>query len=178
MVTVILPGFSSKNKDWAIDAANKINVFHDIRPIFWDHWVDPDKKFDAKEKAGDVIDILLKDSANIVAKSVGTLVASYMIESIPARIQKVIFCGIPLADLTDQNKEIIKNALKIMSPENIICFQNEEDPLGSYKDVEAFISSVNPGIKVIKKKASDHNYPYYEDFDTFLKDKKTGNPQV
>ncbi|KKU10307.1 MAG: hypothetical protein UX13_C0015G0016 [Candidatus Woesebacteria bacterium GW2011_GWB1_45_5] len=169
MVTVILPGYSSKNKDWAMEAAREVKMDHEVRPILWDHWQDPDKKFDAKEKADDVVDILLDERVNIIAKSIGTLVASYMIEKITERIDKVVFCGIPLNGLTEDKKQDMRNALKSFPHDKIICFQNQEDPQGSFDAVKKFISEVSPDIKVVSKPREDHEYPYYPEFQVFLK---------
>ncbi len=169
MVTIVLPGYSIKNKDWAMETSKEVRLSYDVRPILWDHWEDSGKKFDAKEKADDVIDVILDDSANIIAKSIGTLVASYMLQKIPTRINKVIFCGIPLNDLNEVDKEVIKQALNVFPSEKIICFQNQDDPHGSFDQVNKFLSEVNPDIKATSKPREDHEYPYYPEFESFLK---------
>ena len=107
MVTFILPGYSPKNKDWALEVAKNLKLDHEIRPVLWEHWTDPEKTFKPKEKAQDVIDILLKDNANIIAKSVGTFVAAFVTEKIPDRIKKVVLCGIPA--VTNEKIEIFKD---------------------------------------------------------------------
>lgn len=168
MVTVILPGYSIKNKEWASESSKELDLGHEIRPIFWDHWTDPEKIFKAKEKSGDIIDVLLHDSANIVAKSIGSLVAAYVMQAIPARIEKVIFCGIPLNDLNEADKELIKEALRRFPAEKILCFQNEDDPHGSFDQIKDFLAKINPQIKIISKDRSDHEYPYYKEFQEFL----------
>lgn len=166
---MVLPGYSIKNKDWAIQAAKEVKLSHDVRPVFWDHWEDPDKVFNAKDKADDVVDILLDDTANIIAKSISTLVASYMIEKIPTRINKVIFCGMPLNDMREENKEVIKQALRVFPPEKIICFQNDEDPYGSFDEAKDFILTAAPDIQVFSRPRDDHEYPYFHEFERFLK---------
>lgn len=45
MQTVILPGHSEKNREWADLVSVKINVEGQVRPIFWDHWLDPSQLF-------------------------------------------------------------------------------------------------------------------------------------
>ncbi len=169
MVTVVLPGYSSHNKAWAEEAAKEVKLSHEVRPVFWNHWKDPDKKFNAKDKAGDVIDILLDERVNIIAKSIGTLVASHIIEKIPQRVDKVVFCGVPLNDLAEEQRQEIRNALKNFSSEKIICFQNEDDPHGSFDQVKKFVSEIDSDIKVISKSRDDHEYPYYSEFEMFLK---------
>lgn len=168
MLTLVLPGGSIKNKDWATKTSETVNVHHNIRPIYWNNWFDPRIKFDAKDKAGDVMDVMKDDSANIIAKSIGTLVASYVIQKIPSRIQKLILCGIPFNDLDDSDLEVIKSAVSMFPPERIICIQNENDPHGGYNKAKAFLHKINPEIKLISKPDDTHDYPYYSDFESFL----------
>lgn len=166
MITFILPGYSPHNKSWAEDTAKNLDLGHEIRPVFWSHWTDETKTFNPREKAQDVIDVLLKDRANIIAKSVGTLVAAHVLQKISERIHKVILCGIP--SVSDERLAIFKEAFLKFPPDNVICFQNSRDPLGSYEKVKEFMAKVNPKIKVIEKERSDHEYPYPEDFQKSL----------
>jgi pimeloyl-ACP methyl ester carboxylesterase len=168
MITFILPGYSAHNKEWAQEVAKNLNLGHEIRPVFWSHWTEPAKTFKPKEKAQDVIDVLLEDNANVIAKSVGTLVAALVLQQIPDRINKIILCGIP--SVSDERLAIFKEAFANFPPENVVVFQNTKDPLGSYEEVKKFMASVNPKIKVIEKPRSDHNYPYFSDFQKFLKE--------
>ena len=52
--------------------------------------------------------------------------------------------------------------------ENIIVFQNSHDPFATYEEVKKFMVKVDPKIKVVEKERTDHNYPYFEDFQLFL----------
>lgn len=160
MVTFVLPGYSSGNQQWAEDVAHKLKVDGDIRPIFWDHWRDEGAHFDPKEKARVLSHLAPNLFVNIVAKSVGTLVASYMIENIPEQVKKVIFCGIPVNDLSEEEIELIKSTVKKLG-DKLIIYQNESDPHGSFERVKDF-------GKVILKPRSDHEYPYFEEFNEFL----------
>ncbi|MEK7550742.1 MAG: hypothetical protein AAB535_03080 [Patescibacteria group bacterium] len=90
MITLILPGYSSNNKTWAQEVAEGLTLEGQIRPIFWEHWDDPTQKFNASEKANLLIKHSKGDKINIMAKSIGTLVAAYIIEKIPKQINKVI----------------------------------------------------------------------------------------
>lgn len=167
MITYILPGFSASNKDWALETAKKLDLDHEVRPVFWSHWEDPEKTLNPKKKAQDLIDVLLHDRANIIAKSVGTLVASYMIKEIPDRIEKVVLCGIP--STSKKKLEILKESLNNFPPEKILVIQNTNDPLASYYEVKTFMQKINPKIQVVEKARQDHNYPYKDDFEKFLK---------
>lgn len=166
MQTVILPGYSSHNREWADLTANKIVVEGIVRAIFWDHWTDPDQLFYPKEKAALIYRHAKGDKLNIVAKSIGTLVAAYIIGDVPDQVNKVILCGIPLHDISDEEKNTILENLNKLKTTQIVCFQNESDPHGSFKEVREFLPE---SIKVESKPSSDHEYPYFFDFNSFLK---------
>jgi predicted alpha/beta hydrolase family esterase len=168
MVTVILPGGSAQNKEWLEETAQKINVEGEIRPIYWDHWTDPTKEFNPEEKARLIDDVAGMRIIDIVAKSIGIVVAAHMIQKSPEKIRKVIINGIPFNDIGEDEKEVIKSALKLIPPENIICFQNNADPHGSFNEAKAFLSEVSPEIKVISKERDDHEYPYFDEYHNFL----------
>lgn len=168
MVTLVLPGYSAHNKTWAEETAGNIHVEGQIRPIFWDHWQNPDKVFDPSEKAKLLVGVSAKNTINIIAKSIGTLVASYVIERDPAAIRKLIFCGIPLNDLSEEDTEEIRKALRDFPADKVLCIQNDEDPHGSFEQAKNFYGLINSEIKVISESRSDHEYPKYEEFNSFL----------
>jgi len=168
MVTVILPGYSAHNKDWLEDTAESINSEGEIRAIYWDHWADPEKKFNPREKARILDDIVGVRITDIIAKSIGTLVSAYLIQKEPMKIRKAILNGICLNDLDENDKEVMKKAFKLISPENIICYQNEIDPHGSFEQAKKFFSDIDPKIQVISKNRNDHEYPYQDGYRKFL----------
>lgn len=165
MVTYILPGGSVKNKEWLEETAMALKVDGFTRPIFWDHWTDSEAKFDKKLKASLISKHTKGGKINIIAKSIGTLVASYVIENIPDQINKVIFCGIPLNDIESPEKETIKRALESLDPNKVLCLQNINDPHGSFVEVKKFLPS---NINIVSEPRSDHYYPFYNEFDKFL----------
>jgi len=168
MVTIIIPGFSDHNKEWLETTAKSVKTDGEIRPIYWGHWTDPNIKFDPMEKAQLLDGVSGKRVVDIVAKSLGTLVASYLIEKSPEKVRKVIFCGIPLNDIGDEEKETIKAALRKISPENIICFQNDEDPHGGTDMLKGFLSEFGNDIQIVLKARDDHEYFYQDEFNKFL----------
>jgi pimeloyl-ACP methyl ester carboxylesterase len=168
MVTVVLPGYSSHNKEWLEETVKRVNMGGEIRPIYWGHWSDPSKQFDPQEKARLIDNVAGKRMVDIIAKSIGTLVASYIIQESPEKIRKVIFCGLPLNGMAEEGKEVIKAALKLIPPQDIICFHNEEDPVGGLNQVKKFLSEINPNINLTVKPRTDHEYPYFDEFRDFL----------
>ena len=165
MVTFILPGWSVKNKEWLEETAMALKVEGFVRPIFWEHWKDESQNFDAKEKATLISRHTKGDTINIVAKSIGILVAAHIIEQVPAQIHKVIICGIPLHDTSPQEHAIIKRAIGSLDEKKLICLQNVDDPHASFAEVKKFLPH---GVNLISEPRSDHNYPYYTEFNKFL----------
>ncbi len=168
MVTFILPGGSVHNKEWAEDTAREINLDHEVRPIFWNHWENPSETFDPKKKVRLIVDVARQNQINIIAKSIGTLVASLIIEKVPDRIQRVILCGLPINDISEYDKEVYRKVLKGFPAENVLCFQNTDDPHGTFDQINDFLSEINPNIKIIEKDRDDHEYPYFKEFREFL----------
>lgn len=168
MVTLIIPGYSSHNKKWLEETAANIRYDSEVRPIYWGHWNDPNIKFDPKVKASLLDGVTGKRVVDIIAKSIGTLAASYLIQKSPEKIRKVIFCGIPLNDIGENEKEVVKNAIRKIDIKNIICIQNEEDPHGSYDLLKDFLSEYGKELVVISKPKNDHEYFCQSDFDKFL----------
>lgn len=160
MVTFILPGYTATNQKWCEDVAESLKVEGDIRQIFWDHWQDENQRFNPQEKARLLSHLAPNIFVNIIAKSIGTLVAAYMMQNIPMQIKKVVFCGIPVNDLSEEEIELIKKVV-VENKDKIVIYQNENDPHGSFAQVKDF-------GKVISKPGSDHEYPYFDDFNKFL----------
>lgn len=165
MQTLILPGYSEKNSLWLNECAASIDSEGVIRPVSWDHWKDKAEKFDPKEKGWLIARHSRGDKFNIIAKSIGTLVASYVAGEIPEQINKIILLGIPLNGLSSTDKKDLLEGLNSIPTENIICFQNEKDPHGSFIEVKNFLPDT---INIIKKPTNDHEYFYFSDFNDFL----------
>ncbi|OGM30149.1 hypothetical protein A2630_02940 [Candidatus Woesebacteria bacterium RIFCSPHIGHO2_01_FULL_44_10] len=167
MITFILPGYSPSNRQWAEEVANKLQVTGEIRPIIWDHWDDSNAVFKPEEKVQMLIGIMAGGSANIIAKSIGTLVASLLISQIPKQITKVIYCGIPSGNFKNY-QEVYTKAMTFLPADKILVLQNQADPLGSFEVTQAAIQQTNPKITVKSMPASDHNYPYFDEFQKFI----------
>lgn len=168
MVTIILPGYSPTNKKWLEETANEIPGSSEVRPIYWGHWTDKTIKFEPKIKASLLDGVSGKRVIDIVAKSIGTLVASYLIQKSPEKIRKIILCGIPLNNLSEEERVTIKNSLRLVPLKNILVIQNEDDPHGGYDTVVSFLSEFGDDIKVVSKPRDDHEYFFQTDFNKFL----------
>lgn len=161
MQTLILPGYSASNKEWVDETAKSLKIEGTIRPFYWMHWTDENSKFDVQEKAELIAKHLRGEKANIVAKSIGTLVTSILIKINPEQINKVIFCGIPVKDVSTDELELIRSACQSLG-DKITIIQNSNDPHGTFDEVKGFGA-------VVKKESDTHNYFYFDEINQNLK---------
>jgi len=168
--TLILPGFSLKNKDWAESIQKELSGNFDCEVVYWSHWEGDNKWTEGWiEKEAQKIVENNSEPIDIIAKSIGTAVTAFVIKKKPELIKKLILCGIPLNDL-DPGEETLYDSLKVLTSNNILCIQNEKDPHGSFDQVKKILFTINPTIKIVKKGRDDHEYPYSQDFIQFLQE--------
>lgn len=165
MRTIILPGYSPHNKNWAEEIKEKLNLGHEVMVHNWEHW-QKGGSLSAKKEVLKILKEVGEDNVNIIAKSVGTFITILLIPRLKGQISKIILCGIP--SVSDTRKEKFKEGLKDFNVGKIICFQNSRDPFATFAEVQTFLKEINPKIKVVEKERDDHNYPYPEDFQKFL----------
>ncbi|HWA51724.1 MAG TPA: hypothetical protein VG895_01560 [Patescibacteria group bacterium] len=163
MKTFVLPGYSTKNKEWAIDAAKEVGgeIFE------WQHWNEPIVKFNAQKEAERLIEKISSEKVNIAAKSIGTLVLVRMLTKNKDVVGKIIMCGVPVNDI-DENDLSFYKILADVKAEDILVFQNSEDEHGQFEKTRRFLNEINPNIKIIEKPGSTHDYPYFDEFKEFL----------
>ncbi|MCH7641161.1 hypothetical protein IID22_03120 [Patescibacteria group bacterium] len=172
MKTIILPGYSPKNKEWADEIAKQLDLAlpagrqgHEVFVHNWKHWKDGGS-MSIRYEMEKIKEELGEGDFNILAKSVGSRIAIRVLSEVKGRVNKVILTGI--ASISEDTKKAYEKALADFPPEKIICFQNTKDPFVPYSEVKKFIQGVNPKIKVIEKPGNEHHYPYYSDFQKFL----------
>jgi pimeloyl-ACP methyl ester carboxylesterase len=166
MKTIILPGYSPHNIDWANQVANylKPKLKDEIIVHNWQHWTKG--SFSLKGEVEKITKEIENLKVNIIAKSVGTRVAMHLLTHLPDRINKLILCGIP--SVSEEMRKYYKEGLKAIPSEKVVCFQNKKDPFVTFEQIKEFVGSIDKSIKVIEKPRSDHDYPYFEDFSLFL----------
>lgn len=161
MKTIILPGFSAHNLDWANEVAKNLGG-KDILVHNWLHWKNGKSNLNLKEEVNIIKDEVSDEKVNVIAKSVGTMVLAYLLKNNSINVGKIILCGIP--SVSEERKNLFMSGLSGIADENIVVFQNSKDPFANYSDVKKFMDDVNSKIKVIEMPRSDHNYPYFEEF--------------
>lgn len=168
MKTILLPGFSVQNKDWAEEIKGRIGEKIGLEIHYWPHWQTGDTKPGwIDEEVDKVLEKIGDEKVNILAKSIGTLVAARLLNKRVGMVGKIILCGVPLAAFKEGDEESYQILGKLPT-ENVLVIQNENDNVGSFDKVNAIIKNINPEIKVMSKPREDHNYPYAEEFEKFL----------
>ncbi len=165
---LIIPGFSLKNKPWAEEVQKHLSSMFAVSVHYWPFWEMGQAEEGWIEKEKEKIINETVSPVNVIAKSIGTLVAMKILNSKPELVKKIILCGIPVNDFHQGDDEFYKG-LKSLKEENILCIQNENDNHGSFSGVEKFVHSINPKIKVVSTPRFDHEYPYFAEFSDFFK---------
>jgi len=168
MKLLILPGFSPSNKDWTSYLKTKLKSSYDVFAIDWIHW-NLGGGLKLKEEMKKIRKIVVEDNFNMIAKSVGTMVAMKVLSEYKDKVNKIILCGIPTINYKRMN--LMRDSLKGFDPKKIICFQNSKDPFVAYNDLTKEMRKMDKKIKVIEKEARNHDYFYLEDFNKFLSSK-------
>jgi pimeloyl-ACP methyl ester carboxylesterase len=169
MRTLILPGYSPQNREWALAVQQNFKHPNDCEVVIWKHWeTGSPSDFSAASEALNVLAVIGKDKVNVIAKSIGTLVAMYVVAEDREKIKRMVLCGIPLGDIDVTRRAVYSEALKNFNPKHVLVVQNETDTHGSYQNVEQLIHEINKDIKVVAKPGSTHEYPYFEDINRFL----------
>lgn len=166
MKTIILPGYSQHNREWAYEIKNKMDL-PDVVVHEWKHWTKG--SFNVDYEVSEILKKVDDKKFNVIAKSVGTSVVMYLLQKLPDSINKIILCGIPINGFTEQRKDLFRIFLPQFDARNLMAFQNLKDNLGSFEKVRKFLHSIDPKIKVVEKPRSDHHYPYPKEFADILK---------
>ncbi len=170
MKTIILSGYSLRNRDWGIDVAQEMNSVKDadlhVLVHEWLHW-GGEIEFSIGAEVERVLQEIGNEEFNIIAKSVGTLVLAKLLSGGTSKVNKIVLCGIPINDISDDEKKEYVSYAKI-SPKKIICFQNANDPHGNFEQVKKFLITIDLKFKIIEKPSETHEYPYTEKFVEFL----------
>jgi Alpha/beta hydrolase domain len=171
MKTIILPGFSLSNKEWAHEVKNKVKLDGPLVVHEWLHWKSGRQSLSLKKEIEAILKLVGEEEINFISKSVGTRVTVNLLPFLKRKINKIIFCGIPLRGFGEKTREMFRQELSSFPHQKLLIFQNDNDPWGKYKLVKEFVKNINQKIKITEKERSDHNYPYYSEFEDFLKQK-------
>jgi len=176
MLTLILPGYSPSNYDWAKETKSGLRVSSEVVIWEWEHW--KGGLFNLDRETGNIIKLVGKGDVKIIAKSVGTRVAMKVLIAIGGQVEKLILCGIPTKTDTenlsiggknlDTEDNLCIQGLSKIDPAKVLIIQNDHDPLVTFTEIKKFIGASFSEIKFVKGERSDHHYPYTSLFNKFL----------
>src|SRR3990167_933371 len=86
--TIILPGYSKHNREWAEDIKSQMNLHYSVVVHEWMHWANGG--FNLARELKQIKKEIGSDSVNIIAKSVGVFVTLNLMEQIASQVNKVI----------------------------------------------------------------------------------------
>lgn len=168
MNALILGGESPRHYDWVRQVASALQPhFETVVYLDYRHWASggsSDIEYEvgqAEQLARDLGDYI------IVAKSMGTVVASLGTARGKLHPLRCIFMGTPLG-LVDHVVGA-SEAARLLPP--TVFIQNEHDPYGSAKDVQAFVASHgNEDATFTSVPGDTHNYVDFELITKLAKD--------
>lgn len=173
MQIIFLPGFSLYNRDEMNAVSDYLNSKGlKVQRVEWNHWADDTIAWDTDaevEKVKEVISKIGEDSFILMGKSIGTFVAVNVLKSInKSQLKEIVLMGLPLNDLSDEERALYKEVLFSAQDVGITVLQNESDSHGSAADVTKLLDGVNLQL-IIKEGVTDHKYNYPEDIYNLVK---------
>jgi pimeloyl-ACP methyl ester carboxylesterase len=162
MRTIILPGYSHRNREWADEIADEIAG---AEVHAWPHW-DTGRTLDVAKELAAIKKRVSTDQVNLLAKSIGCRMAAQIVLDRPAQIEKLILCGLPGTQV--EARADFAAALARLPVERILVVQNRSDPYAAFTEVRDMIQSVAPGVRVVEGDRNDHHYPFPDVFKGFF----------
>ena len=161
MNIIILPGNSPAHQRWLNDAARALEPFFDeIYPIAYRHWTTGAPEVDETYEIEllRTLDVTTADVA-VLAKSVGTVIATRAIAENILRPRETVFLGVPITNpLFGTSLE--EYGVQTIVPLTIV--QNDRDPYGSYADIVAFLARIGASqARCVKTLGATHDYEDY-----------------
>jgi predicted alpha/beta hydrolase family esterase len=160
--TLILPGYSAWNREWAMELAAEIPI---AEVHHWRHW-ETGGTMVASEEFGSIMKRIGEDRVNLLAKSVGCRFAAKIIAQYPEKINNVVFCGIP--STSEEIQLELNQAIRSFPSDQLLVIQNRNDPYASFEDVQKMLPLMDVNISVLERDRDDHHYPYPDEFREFL----------
>ena len=115
MITIILPGYSVKNKEWAKEVKEKLSLGHNVLVHEWKHWESLGTSLSISYEREKILGKIGKEKINVIAKSVGTRVLMNLVPDTHHQLKKIILCGIPTRFESETPRELYKKGLKLPS---------------------------------------------------------------
>jgi len=158
MNVFILGGMSPRHYEWVRQLAEALQPhFDEIRLLDYRHWEQQGAEMDLEYEITQAA-ALAKDFGEylVVAKSIGTVLATLATARGLLAPQRCVFMGFPLKVVTADLSEVA-NALLQLPPTTFL--HNEHDPLGSAEAVKTYVGAHAPAIYDFQTLPGDtHDY--------------------
>jgi len=193
MKTIVLPGYSIKNKYWAYEVESHMSKKYSVIVHEWEHWREssgiPDEtlvkvglsnnqKLDHKLSLQMAKKLDVNYEVGIICTELGKFSKDENINIIAKSIgTKVAMTLVPV--LKERLGKVIlcgipidplgyRKGLNIIGSGKLLVIQNSKDPFMPYSAIKTFMMLMDKNIKVVRKLSNTHDYPYYEDFAEFF----------
>jgi len=153
---LILPGNSARHKQWLRDAQTALAPFFDtILVLEYRHWESSDNKTNLEYEVNAAKELVSGWKEYVVlAKSIGTVIATVAHQEGKLAAESYVFLGLPLPLIKDDAGFYPQ----LQALQNVIIFQNSHDPFGSSNAVGEYIASGKANMAVIEVPGSTHDY--------------------
>lgn len=142
MNVLILGGMSKRHQEWIRDVAEVLRPHcEEVRLLDYEHWHNSGREMDIEREITRAAQLVtgLTDYI-LVAKSIGTAIATLATARRLIAPRRCIFLGFPLKVVRELPE--MDMALRQLPPTTFL--HNENDPLGSAKEVTSYLQSNSP----------------------------------
>ena len=158
---LILPGYSTRNREWGEAAAEYFGKdFDQVVMHTYKHWeTGAEMDFDAEQVriTTELSDLSEQGALTVMAKSVGSLLAFLSVAKRVVVPERCVFFGIPF-DLASTGvfAEDWSPVESFRVPS--LAFHNEHDPTVSHDFAKEVVATKCPSITFITTEGADHSY--------------------
>lgn len=161
MNALLLPGNSSRHSEWIECLKSAMApLFQHTETQHYRHWKTGEEKADIEYEIGVAQGKVEKlKPCVIIAKSIGTVIASKGTADGALHPTKLILLGVPVNG--GVSKDLFSQWLQKIDAQIVIA-QNSNDPLGSYSEVRAAFEINNGKISFVELPGETHDYLDFE----------------
>jgi hypothetical protein len=159
MNLLLLAGNSLRNKEWIHEVERQLSKHFDATLVHhYRHWQTEEDFIDFDNE----LTTVSREATNfqpysIFAKSVGSILSIQGIAGGEFQSQALLITGLPLRVIQEKAIPVGEWLRQVTIP--VLIVQNQHDPLGSYEEVSAFISTIgNDKISVVMLPGNTHDY--------------------
>jgi len=167
MNALLLPGNSPRHAEWVEHLKTAITPeFDTVKTQHYHHWKTGEEWADVEyELTMARENTVALEPYVIIAKSIGTVIATRGVAEDVLDPTKIILLGIPING--GAKIELIKEWLtEIAIP--IVIIQNMDDPLGSFADVKAAFDGIGEHVSFVELPGETHDYVDFEAITRFI----------